>query len=95
MKQIRVSDAARLDRIEIWLHIANDNPGAADNLIEEFDESLWMLAESPGLGRLRPELGLEVRYFPVANYLIFYQEVPDGIRVLRIIHGARRLEGLI
>lgn len=95
MKQIRVSDAARLDRIEIWLHIANDNPGAADSLIEEFDEKLQMLAESPGLSRLRPELGLEVRYFPVANYLIFYQEVPDAIRVLRIIHGARRLEGLI
>jgi toxin ParE1/3/4 len=95
MKQIRISDAARLDRIEIWLHIANDNPGAADNLIEEFDEKLRMLAESPGLGRLRPELGLEVRYFPIANYLIFYQEVPDAIRVLRIIHGARRLEGLI
>lgn len=95
MKRVRVSDAAKQDRLEIWFHIASDNPAAADALLEDLDTKLRMLADSPGLGRMRPELGAQIRHFPVGNYLIFYSQLPDGISVLRILHGARRLENLI
>ena len=27
--------------------------------------------------------------FPVGNYILFYREVPDGIDLVRVIHGAR------
>ena len=28
------------------------------------------------------------------NYLIFYRPIEDGIEVLRVLHGARDIEGL-
>jgi toxin ParE1/3/4 len=95
MKHARISSAARQDQFEIWLHVAEDNEGAADRLIEEIDAKVRLLARLPELGRTRPEISKEVRHFPVGNYLIFYRPVPDGIEILRILHGARRLEGLI
>jgi plasmid stabilization system protein ParE len=53
------------------------------------------LAETPHIGRLREELdppGRSFRYFVVMRILIIaYQPTDEGIRVARILHGARRL----
>ena len=40
----------------------------------------------------------EVRVFQVTtfdSYLIFYYEIPTGIRILRVVHGARDLDRII
>lgn len=95
MRRVHVSLPAKQDRFELWLHIACDNQDAADRFIEEIDEKLRLLAASPSLGRARPDIGQGVRYFPVGNYLIFYAAAPDGINVLRILHGARRIKDFI
>jgi toxin ParE1/3/4 len=37
------------------------------------------------------------RFFPVKrfrNYLVFYRPTPQGIRVLRVLHGARDIESV-
>lgn len=47
------------------------------------------------MGRLRQELRPGLRSFPVGNYLILYYPIPEGIAILRIIHGARDLERLL
>lgn len=60
MTRVVLTDSAKQDRLEIWLHIA------------------------PGL-----------RYFPVGNYLILYEAMPDGITVVRVVHGARHLGWLL
>jgi toxin ParE1/3/4 len=46
-----------------------------------------MLAETPFAGRDRSELRAELRSFPVGNYLIFYVPTPDGVEVVRVMHG--------
>ena len=79
----------------MWLHIAADNPAAADRLIDEIDAKLRLLAEAPNLGRARDDIAPNVRHFPVGNYLIFYTPGPDASSVVRILHGARSLEGLL
>lgn len=55
----------------------------------------------PQLGRKRSELANEslsdVRSFPIhgfKNWLVFYRPTPDGIDVIRVLHGARDLNAI-
>ena len=48
----------------------------------------------PEMGRKRPELGHELRSFVIKNYVIFYDPIPDGIFVVRVLHGARDIENI-
>ena len=53
------------------------------------------LAQNPKVGRRRADLGYpEVRSWRVEgcrNYLIFYREIPDGVQIWRVLHGAQDL----
>jgi toxin ParE1/3/4 len=80
---------AEIDLEEIWLFIAADNIAAADRLLDRIGSVFEMLAENPGAGRHRPELGKSVRSFAVGNYIIFYEAVPNGADIVRVLHGAR------
>jgi toxin ParE1/3/4 len=82
------------DLIEIWIYIAQDNPGAADRVLDDIEERFHALADNPLMGRLRPEIAPELRYFTVGKYLILYRTVLDGVQIVRIIHGARDLPHL-
>jgi toxin ParE1/3/4 len=53
-----------------------------------------MLVSNPGMGRKRDSLALNLRSFPVGNYLIFYRPINQGIEVIRILHGARDILSL-
>lgn len=82
------------DLIELWVYVAQDNEAAADRLWAEFDRKLALLAEQPRLGAARPDIAPALRHFPVGRYLILYREIDDGIEVVRVVHGARRLNNL-
>ena len=83
------------DLMDIWVYIAQDNPKAADKLSDEIENKLVLLAGQPYLGPARPDIAPELRYFPVGSYLLLYREIADGIEVVRVIHGARRLNNLL
>ena len=95
MKRARLSDQAKEDFIGVWEYIAQDNPSAADRLLQKLMKQLEALAENPGMGRLREELRPSLRSFAVGNYLLLYRPIPEGIAVFRIVHGARALEVLL
>ena len=82
---------AEEDLIEIWMYVATDNQVAAEKLVDQIDAKCQMLADSPGLGKARPDIAPDLRYFPVGRYLILYKEIPGGIEVVRLVHGARHL----
>lgn len=94
MGSFRRTARAEEDLVEIWLYIAEDNANAADRLLEEIDRSCGLLADNPLLGRARPDIAPELRYLPIGNYLVLYRTLPHGIEVVRVVHGARRMEGL-
>jgi toxin ParE1/3/4 len=50
--------------------------------------------DHPQLGPARPDLAEDCRYFPVGRYLILYRLIPNGIEVVRVVQGSRRLENL-
>jgi toxin ParE1/3/4 len=94
MPDIRRTAQAEADLIELWLYIAQDNPSAADRLLDEIEDKFLLLAANPQLGPTRPDIAADCRYFPVGRYLILYRLIPDGIEVVRVVQGSRRLEDL-
>jgi len=83
---------AETDLLEIWLYIAQDSPRAADRLLDRIEAQCRLLADNPRLGRARPEIAPDARAWVVGQYLVLYREQDDGIEVVRVVHGARRVE---
>ena len=71
-----------------------DNPQAADRLLLDIDEQCCLLADNSRMGVARPEIAPSARSWSLGRYLILYRIIPDGIEVVRVIHGARDLEHL-
>jgi toxin ParE1/3/4 len=88
MPAVKRTAQAEEDLIEIWIYIPQDNPMAADRVLDDIEEKCDALANNPLMGRLRAEIAPELRYFAVGKYLILYRTVQDGIEVVRVIHGA-------
>ncbi|MBB4153822.1 toxin ParE1/3/4 [Sphingomonas jinjuensis] len=86
---VRSSRATR-DLYEVWRYIAEDDVTAADRHIIRIEDKLIFLAQWPNSGALRPHFGRDVRSFVLGRYTILYRPIADGIRVLRVMHGARK-----
>jgi toxin ParE1/3/4 len=71
MPQVLKRPQAEADLDDIWWHIAQDNPDAADRLLDSIDERCTTLAQFPYIGTSRDELMPALRSLPVGNYLIF------------------------
>ena len=94
MPSFRFLPRARADLNDIWDYIAEHNLDAAERLRERIEEVCQLLAERPQLGRGREELVPGLRSFPAGSYHIFYQLIPDGIEVVRVLHASRDIEHL-
>ncbi len=93
MAMLRRTLIAESDLRDIWHHIAQDNPSAADQLLRAIGDLCVRLAELPGMGRLRPELGGGIRSFAHGSYVVFYRHAGDEVLILRVLHGARDIGG--
>ncbi len=90
MAQIVRSTLALRDLDDIWYHIARDNLGAADAIVDQIERTCQMLAEQPNVGQLRTEFSPgRYRSFTVGRYVVYYCPITDGIMVARVLHGAR------
>ncbi len=77
-------------------HLRRHNPSVAIRFAEAFKSTITLLSGMPHLGRLRPDLGAPgIRSWRVEgfrNYLLFYEVLPDQVRLLRVLHGSRDLQ---
>ncbi len=80
---------ASIDRKEIRKYIAQDNPAAAMTLDELFSERAGRLTDHPGLGRPGRVAGTR-ELVAHQNYILVYDVTGDLVRVLRILHAARK-----
>ncbi len=83
------------DLIEIWLHIAEDNPTAADKTLDRMEDAFERIGRHPQIGAARPDLAPDLRYLATGRYLVLYRETLAGIEIVRVLHGARHLPDLL
>ena len=96
MSRVVLSAAARSDRREITSYtVERFGSAQARRLRDRFESTLDTLAESPLIGQTNEELdppGRSFRYFVMMKtFIIVYQPTDEGIRVVRLLHGARNL----
>ncbi|GAA0283588.1 type II toxin-antitoxin system RelE/ParE family toxin [Rhodovulum strictum] len=94
MPQVFFTQAAREDLIEIWQHIACNDPSAADRVLDRLDEAAAHLARNPQMGPARDDIRPGLRYLVSGFYLLLYRMVGDDIEIVRAVHGRRDLYGL-
>lgn len=85
---------AREDLIDIWLHIAADDPGAADRVLDRLELAAMNLTDNPRMGPARDDIRRGLRYLVSSTFLILYQVVEGGVEIVRVVHGRRDLFGL-
>jgi toxin ParE1/3/4 len=84
-----------------YAYIGERNPDAARRFRLAAEATLAALARMPGIGepfdaanpRLQGLRTAQVRRF--RNYLIFYLPVAGGIEVIRVLHAARNIRGIL
>jgi len=71
-------------------YIAADSPSAAIKLLDTALSVAAGLAEHAERGRVVPEVGLStIRELFVFKYRLMYELVPEEVRIIAFIHGAR------
>jgi toxin ParE1/3/4 len=94
--RVIVTVKAKMDLIEIARYVAEDNPAAADAIVDRLQRECERMDTAPlryPLVSRHEQLGIRRR--PVGNYLIFYRVGRDAIDILRILHAARDYERLL
>ena len=92
---LRRTARANQDLVDIWLTVAADNERAADRLLDGIYAKLDLLRQFPEAGPARNDIAAGLRYLVHGNYLILYRIVSDGVEVVRVVHGRRRLRDLV
>jgi addiction module RelE/StbE family toxin len=96
--EVRYLKTAECDLYGIFDYISQDNPLAAEALLEKIDNSISRLAYNPFLGRVPKDDRLKnkgYRMLVVEKYLAFYIVKNKTIQIRRIIHGARNYNFLM
>ena len=76
-------------------YIALNSPKHAAAFLQEIRDELRVVARSPLLYRLRPEIGKEARIAIVGQYVILFRVMGKTVRVERIVYGGRDLPELL
>ncbi len=96
MPLVVFSQLARADLKKIGDYIATESfsRSVARRFVDSVKYRCRTYAGQPMSAEARPELGEDIRCFPVGNYIVFYRPRKHGIDVLRVLHGRRELRGL-
>ena len=100
MARLLVREQAWSDLEEFGAFIAKDNPAAATEVVRQLRLSFEQLSRMPQLGRIVRKIKtiekLRMWLSPAfRNYLILYRELPDGVEIVRVLHGARDIKRIL
>lgn len=96
MVRILWTDIASKDIESIHAFIAKDSRHYADVFVAELIKSVDVLERFQRSGRVVPEyVDDDTREILYRNYRIIYDVVGDTVRILTVIHGARKLPDFI
>ena len=90
MKSFKVAREASADLDEIFEYWARRaSVGVAERLVDAIIHRFWILGRFPEAGRACDYIEPGVKGFPAGKYLIYHRRDRRGIRIIRILHGAR------
>jgi toxin ParE1/3/4 len=89
MSRYHFSLQAEQDLNDIYDYVARHSATNAARLVQRLQQACRLLAQFPGMGTTRDDLRTGMLAFAEGNYVIFYEATDDGIRILRILQGAR------
>lgn len=92
MARVTRRPQAEADVLEIWDYIAEDSVIDADRWVDRLDEKLSLWASQPLMGRNRDELATGIRSLAFGRYVVFFEPLPNGIDVVRVLHGSRDID---
>jgi toxin ParE1/3/4 len=99
--RLLVHDKALDDIQSIAHYIARDNLSTALRFYDAAQLAFDFLSSMPGAG---PQLNSplhsipDLRFWPISrfrNYLVLYKPLPNGVEILRVIHGARDINSIL
>jgi toxin ParE1/3/4 len=93
---------AKRDLVEAADYYAEQSGLAlANRFLKAAEKSFEFLAGTPFIGGVwetsHPQLQ-NLRHWAVRgfeNYVIFYRPIPDGVEIVRVLHGARDLQNIL
>jgi toxin ParE1/3/4 len=90
VRTLVIRPAALQDLRDIWTHIADDDPAAADRVAVQLDAMIGRIHHSPGIGHERADGGRAgYRFISVYSYMIGYEYDETSVIIIRIVHGRR------
>ena len=95
MKPLGFSPLARADLVAITNYIAEDNPLRAETFVGELISRAREAAARPQTFPARDDLDTGLRAARHGRYLILFRDLPDEVRIVRVVHGARDLGSLL
>ncbi|OOF03797.1 plasmid stabilization protein ParE [Salinivibrio sp. MA440] len=88
MKPFQLTNKAKSDLKDIALFTFRRWGREQRNIyLKQFDESFWLLAENPDIGKTCDGIRDGYRKFPQGSHVIFYQQIgSQNIQIIRILH---------
>ena len=102
MKRVIRRFHARQDLVDVFRHYAREaGMRVADKFLDEAEAAFARLAAMPGIGtpyeHENPALS-GLRFLPLSRfrkYIVFYRPVDEGVEIVRVLHGARDVYGIL
>jgi toxin ParE1/3/4 len=92
VRDIRRTDCADEDLIDIWATMAAQSPEIADRTLDAIEQRWRQLARFPFSGRARDDVAPGMRCLIAGNYLTLYRIGETEIVILRGVHGRRKID---
>jgi toxin ParE1/3/4 len=91
----RVAEDVDLELDDIGLYVAKQSSSIeiANHVVDSITACFVTLGQNPRMGRHRDDdLALELRSFPVGNYVIVYCIEQEDAAILHVVHSSRDIE---
>ncbi len=89
--------SAREDVLLIRRFLTFQSPSAADRVLLALQAACRRRARTPGIGHFRSDLTSDARhrFWRVYSYLIMYRPDTSPLEIVRVIHAARDIRGIL
>lgn len=94
MPRVRFTQRSRADLNEIYDHIADGSPRAAQSTIDRIVERVKQLRDQPLSGHPRNDLAPGLRSLRCGRYLILHEVLADAVVITHVLHHARNLPSI-